>query len=77
MDETQYTQDEDVEVSMWYPASGQNGYILSSIQIYADLSTTDADAAFVDGGIGKTYAEILVACNKTAKLGYQIYVYGY
>ncbi|XP_013119034.1 uncharacterized protein LOC106096055 [Stomoxys calcitrans] len=77
MDQTQYTRNEDVEVLLQYPAEGRKGYYISFVLIYADVSTTDCDAYFVDGGIGQTYCKILIACNKTSNFGYQIYLYGY
>lgn len=78
MDETSYSRSTDIEVSMWYPAEGTNGLILSCVQIYSDLSTTLADVYFVnDGGIGQTFAEMLFVANQTNNYGYQIYLYGY
>lgn len=77
LEDTQFTRNEDIEVFIRYPAQGTNGYILSYVQIYADLSSTAANAYFVNGGIGQSWAEILVVANQTSNFGYQIYLYGF
>ncbi|KAM7347427.1 uncharacterized protein ACRADG_006985 [Cochliomyia hominivorax] len=68
----------DIEVSIWYPAEGHDGQIISRIEIVTDLSTSDAETYFVNGGgIGDTYCEILMAANRTFNFGYQILIFGY
>ncbi|XP_037819924.1 uncharacterized protein LOC119609275 [Lucilia sericata] len=78
IDESQFARLVDIEVSLWYPNPGYEGKILSFVEFVTDLSTTEADVFFVnDGGIGSTFAEILMTANRTTNFGYQIFMYGY
>uniref|UniRef100_A0A1L8EG49 Putative secreted protein n=1 Tax=Haematobia irritans TaxID=7368 RepID=A0A1L8EG49_HAEIR len=77
MDETQFTRNEDAEVLIRYPGENRKGLCVSCVQIYADVSTTACDTYFVDGGTGLDFCKILISCNQTSNLGYQIYMYGY
>lgn len=78
IEEDRYNLPCDIEVSMWYPAQGRDGLIISCVEIVTDLSTSDAACYFVnDGGIGDTYAEMLMIANHTTHFGYQIFMYGY
>uniref|UniRef100_W8C122 Uncharacterized protein n=1 Tax=Ceratitis capitata TaxID=7213 RepID=W8C122_CERCA len=76
-DSTQFTKGEDVEALIRYPAKGTDSNIITQVEIYAAVSTEDADTFFVDGGINKSYCEILIASNKTNYLEFEMFIYGY
>ncbi|XP_037939160.1 uncharacterized protein LOC119672227 [Teleopsis dalmanni] len=76
-DEAQFTKASEVEVLLRYPEKGTNGNTITAIEIYVTASSEDADAWFTEGGINKSYAEILLECNKTVNFSYEIYIYGY
>ncbi|XP_065364287.1 uncharacterized protein LOC135957466 [Calliphora vicina] len=78
IDENQFARLVDIEVSLWYPEVGHDGLIISCVEFVTDLSTSDADVYFVNGGgVGDTYAEMLMVANHTYNFGYQIFMYGY
>ncbi|XP_064538511.1 uncharacterized protein LOC135428449 [Drosophila montana] len=76
-DDESFTTTVDIEVEMTYSSSSGTGVTLTSIEIYVDTSAEDADAYFIDGGIGKSKASILLACNQTRTFSYEAFFYGY
>ncbi|EDV99593.1 uncharacterized protein LOC6564731 [Drosophila grimshawi] len=76
-DDESFTTAVDVEVQMRYPSSSGISITLTSIEIYVDASADDANAYFIDGGIGKHKASILLDCNLTRTFSYEAFFYGY
>ncbi|XP_011204412.2 uncharacterized protein LOC105226966 [Bactrocera dorsalis] len=76
-DSTQFTKGEDVEALLRYPAKGTDTNIITQVDIYAAVSSEDADSFFVDGGINKSFCEILIAGNKTSYVEFEMFIYGY
>ncbi|XP_030567026.1 uncharacterized protein LOC115767037 [Drosophila novamexicana] len=76
-DDESFTTTVDIEVEMTYSSSSGTGVTLTSIEIYVDTSADDADAYFINGGIGKSKASILLACNQTRTFSYEAFFYGY
>ncbi|XP_023176392.1 uncharacterized protein LOC111603149 [Drosophila hydei] len=73
-DDESFTTAEDIEVEMTYKG---NAITLTSIEIYVDTTADDASAYFTAGGIGKSEASILLACNQTRTFSYEVFFYGY
>lgn len=76
-DSTQFTKGEDVEALLRYPDKGADSNVITQVEIYAAVSSEDADTFFVDGGINKSYCEMLIACNRTNYVEFEMFIYGY
>ncbi|XP_067641398.1 uncharacterized protein [Eurosta solidaginis] len=76
-DKTQFTSAVDIEALLRYPSQGEDTNIITRVEIYAAVSSEDADTHFVEGGINKSYCHILFAYNSTNYVEFEIFIYGY